>query len=107
MESALQKEALIKVKNHELHGEAFCNELLAEAVLVNENVRKLREKIAKQKEFDCNKCYLKGNLVSYEKNVQALDIDGLKKLIELDIQTCKEVGTGKNQEKTQQAVDNF
>ena len=89
IDTVLPEEAVQVAKRHVEESKQYCDELLAETIVVEKQVAALRKKIQETHAAGADKSYLKSSLASYEKCVPAINVDGMKKQLDSDIKVVE------------------
>ena len=89
MATVLLVEADQVAKKHVLESKKFCDELLVETIAVEKQVAAFKKKIQDTHARRANKSYLKSPLVSYEKCLSEINVDGMKKQLVADVEAVE------------------
>lgn len=91
LNESLEEETKRKAEEASEKAQIFAKELQVEVEGVAVQIDAIREKIRKNHVSGSGDCILKANITQYEKCVPQINVEQLKKLLEVDIEVCKEI----------------
>ena len=86
IDNELLEEVIQVSKENAQESKKLCDELLAETIAVEQQVAALKKKIQEIHAVGAGSSYLNAPLVHYEKCVPSIDVNGMMKLIESDVE---------------------